>query len=400
MSQLDKSHILIVDDSKTTRNTIASYLGENYIVLLASNGQEAWQLIKTNSSISLVFSDLHMPVMNGMALLKRIRSSKNDRVASMPVIMITGHEDTEAAKRASYAMGASEFISKPFSEIDIISRVRASVQFTQKIANLEKHAIYDDLTKFYNTHGFNQLGELATVTAMNHKHDLSVLSLQVVDVDDVLKKYGKKITSQIIIAVACTLKKSLRKDESLAHQGMGHFSMLMPSTKIFRAQIIATRLQQAVHNLAFKIGTESIRFNLAAGINSTEDYTGEITFNELTESAELAKHESLKDEIYRVVRYDVSLDRFSSTQQFMSTTIDEFNIPVPDQASSTPEIKTVAKQVRMIDSAVLSQYMMMIVHGHYDRIPQNDINSLLDPMKGFINYVQSQSEDTRRSAQG
>lgn len=398
MSQLDKAHILIVDDSKTTRNTIASYLGEDYIVLLASNGQEAWQLIKTNSSISLVFSDLHMPVMNGMALLKRIRSSKNDRVASMPVIMITGHEDTEAAKRASYAMGASEFISKPFSEIDIISRVESSVQFTQKIASLEKHAIYDDLTKFYNTHGFNQMGEQASVHAAMHKNDLSVLSLQIASIDDILKKFGKRITSQIILAIASTLKKSLRKEESLAHQGMGGFSMLMPSTKVFRAQIIATRLQQAVHNLAFKIGSESIRFNLAAGINSTEDYKSDITFNELSESADLAMQQSLQDDCFKVIRYDVSLDRFSSTQQFMSTSVDELNIPVPDQTSGTPEIKPVAKQVRMIDSAVLRQYLTMILHGHYDRIPQDDISSLLDPMQGFIDYAQSQEDRIKQSA--
>lgn len=398
MSQLDKSHILIVDDSKTTRNTIASYLGEKYIVLLASNGQEAWQLIKTNSSISLIFSDLHMPVMNGMALLKRIRSSKNERVASMPVIMITGHEDTEAAKRASYAMGASEFISKPFSEIDIISRVKSSVQFTQKIASLEKHAIYDDLTKFYNTHGFNQLGEQASVQAAMHKNDLSVLSLQISNIDDILKKFGKKITSQIILAVASTLKKSLRKEESLAHQGMGCFSMLMPSTKVFRAQIIATRLQQAVHNLAFKIGSESIRFNLAAGINSTEDYTRDITFTELSESADLAMQQSLQDESFKVTRYDVSLDRFSSTQQFMSTSIDEHNIPVSDQSKNEPDIIPAAKQLKVINAVVFNEYMTLILNGQFDQIPQDDINILLDPIHAFINYTQSQEDRIRQSA--
>ena len=86
----DETHVLIVDDSVTTRNVIKKYLGSNYMVHHASNGEEAWQLIQSEENISLVFADLHMPVMNGMLLLKQIRSSDCRRVSNLPVIIING----------------------------------------------------------------------------------------------------------------------------------------------------------------------------------------------------------------------------------------------------------------------------------------------------------------------
>lgn len=135
MSDLKNIQILVVDDSPTIRGLISKYLKTSYSVLLASNGEEAWQHIQTNNhNITLIFLDMHMPVLNGMLLLKLIRSSDNENISNLPVIMITGHEDSEAAKQASCKMGATDFISKPFSEVDIVSRVRPYTELNQKIA--------------------------------------------------------------------------------------------------------------------------------------------------------------------------------------------------------------------------------------------------------------------------
>ena len=73
MLELEKIQVLIVDDSVTIRQVIAKYLGDDYYAIHASNGVEAWQELQSNKSISLVFADLHMPVMNGMMLLQQIR---------------------------------------------------------------------------------------------------------------------------------------------------------------------------------------------------------------------------------------------------------------------------------------------------------------------------------------
>ena len=112
--------VLIIDDSATTRALIQKYLGESYDCLEAGNGKEGWDALLNDTAISLVFADMHMPVLNGMLLLKRIRESDIERISNIPVIIITGREDTSAAKRASYNIGATDFLSKPFIRSDII----------------------------------------------------------------------------------------------------------------------------------------------------------------------------------------------------------------------------------------------------------------------------------------
>lgn len=391
MSQLEKTHILIVDDSQTIRNSLSRFIGDDYIVLHAANGEEAWQYIKSNSSISLVFADLHMPVMNGMALLNRIRHTKHNRVKNLPVIMITGHADTEAAKRASYNMGASDFISKPFSELDIVSRVDSYVKLSQKIAELEQNITHDELTGLLNVSGFRQSGEQALAGAVRHKYDLSVLSMQMTNVEDILKKYGKKITSQIIVSVANTLQKSLRKEETLAHLGMGQFSMIFPLTKIFRAQIVAKRFQKTISNLVFKVGTEDIRLNLALGLNSSEQYSGEFTFPDMIQHTGLAMQESLSDGAFKLVIYDQDLRNTLSREliECSEKNVDKHNIPlVKDnkivQTSIEPD------NFKFINSAVFSRYMSMILNGDFNKIPKQDVKILLQPLKSFLEFVEEQ----------
>nr|MDA3869083.1 response regulator [Gammaproteobacteria bacterium] len=64
-----KPEILIVDDSKVIRAAATKMLGEGYVIHEAVDGNDGWQQIQQNSAISVVFTDIQMPAMNGMELL-------------------------------------------------------------------------------------------------------------------------------------------------------------------------------------------------------------------------------------------------------------------------------------------------------------------------------------------
>lgn len=134
MPQQSKINILVVDDSTTIRRSIISHLGDKYVTHEAVDGEAAWKLLQSNQSISLVFADMHMPVMNGMLLLKKIRTSESERIASLPVIIITGYENADAARRASYNIGATDFISKPFDAYEILTKVGSYTKLDKKLA--------------------------------------------------------------------------------------------------------------------------------------------------------------------------------------------------------------------------------------------------------------------------
>ncbi len=103
-----KKSVLIVDDDKTNRESIAKVLTNNYIIYTASNGQKAMDILNKNEDIDLVLTDMMMPEMDGIELLEKIRSTNND----LAVILITGHSSIESAVDAM-RKGAYDYITKP-----------------------------------------------------------------------------------------------------------------------------------------------------------------------------------------------------------------------------------------------------------------------------------------------
>jgi two-component system, chemotaxis family, chemotaxis protein CheY len=103
--------ILIVDDSSSVRTVARMALREKgYEVVEAGNGQEALKVLQSDRC-HLVISDVNMPVMDGISLLKEIKANPNYKFT--PVIMLTT-EAGEDKKQEGRAAGAKAWITKPF----------------------------------------------------------------------------------------------------------------------------------------------------------------------------------------------------------------------------------------------------------------------------------------------
>ena len=120
--------VLIVDDSPTVIATARKMLEDRYIVSTEKHWKEACDMLQNNLSISIVFTDMQMPVMNGMELLLMIRNSSDSRLATMPVIIVTVKSDTAAGKQAVFNIGATDFIGKPFNALDLLNWARAHIE--------------------------------------------------------------------------------------------------------------------------------------------------------------------------------------------------------------------------------------------------------------------------------
>ena len=111
---ISENQILVVDDSRVIRRAAVKILQKEFDVVEAEDGQQAWDELQKNPKISAVFSDLGMPNMDGFQLLETIRSARDEALAKIPVIIITGAEETDGTKEKVLAMGATDFITKPF----------------------------------------------------------------------------------------------------------------------------------------------------------------------------------------------------------------------------------------------------------------------------------------------
>ncbi|MCG8315299.1 MAG: response regulator [Pseudomonadales bacterium] len=113
--------ILAVDDSASMRQMVSFTLqGAGYEVIEASDGQEAFDKAK-NQSVDLVLSDVNMPVMDGITLIKNLRTL--DTYKFTPILMLT----TESAgdkKSEGKAAGATGWIVKPFNPDQLITTIK------------------------------------------------------------------------------------------------------------------------------------------------------------------------------------------------------------------------------------------------------------------------------------
>ncbi|WP_198038146.1 response regulator [Skermanella stibiiresistens] len=122
---LAERSILVVDDERFTRALVARLLG--YLgakaVFQAENGADAlWMLEGGRMAFDAVVADLEMPRVNGLEMLKEIRSGANGCRRDLPVVMLTGHSDIELVSRAM-ALDINGFIVKPVSQGALASRL-------------------------------------------------------------------------------------------------------------------------------------------------------------------------------------------------------------------------------------------------------------------------------------
>ena len=125
--------ILIVDDNADMREHIRSILSNYYNVVTAINGMDALQKMK-DTMPSLVLSDIMMPVMDGIGLLKEIKNNKS--TANIPVIFLTARAGEES-KIEGLDIGADDYLVKPFSAKELVARVMAQIKMIKFRQSLE-----------------------------------------------------------------------------------------------------------------------------------------------------------------------------------------------------------------------------------------------------------------------
>ena len=126
----EKTQILLVDDSKMNRMLLREILGDGYRILEAENGQECLETLRAEAgNIALVLLDINMPGMDGFEVLKAMNA--NHTIEDTPVIMISS-EDSDAAIRRSYELGASDYVNRPFDARIVYRRVSNTIKLYAK----------------------------------------------------------------------------------------------------------------------------------------------------------------------------------------------------------------------------------------------------------------------------
>jgi len=125
----EKFKILVVDDEQKVLNVIKAYLTkEGFEILTSMDGEDALSIFN-NQPIHLIILDLMLPKISGEEVCSIIRAT-----SSVPIIMLTAKSE-EDNKIDGLAIGADDYITKPFSNRELVSRVKAIIRRTYRDNN-------------------------------------------------------------------------------------------------------------------------------------------------------------------------------------------------------------------------------------------------------------------------
>lgn len=119
--KLQRTTVMVVDDSRTVRASLNMSLRSDYEVIQAEDGEEGWQKLTQNPAVRMLITDIMMPKLDGYGLICRIRASDNPAIRDLPIVVITSSDDAITRERA-HACGANDFIIKPVETSDLLER--------------------------------------------------------------------------------------------------------------------------------------------------------------------------------------------------------------------------------------------------------------------------------------
>ena len=269
MANTDRLTVLVADDSRVILKAFSRVMAEHYDLVEAADGQIAWEAIESNDEICAVFSDWEMPSLDGLELTKKIRASKNPRIRSLPIIMVTSKTDDESTKNLIYSAGATDFIAKPFDTTELLARAKSHVKRIDISGELEtQQAVMNPSSRIGNANYFQQQGEQMISFANRHNLPMAVVLVGI----DSLTAHGvntganEKQLDEFILTIGAHIGSVMRKDDSVARLGKGVFGVLLSSADLKLAGGFARRLQATINKQNISLNSKDVRISLSIGM--------------------------------------------------------------------------------------------------------------------------------------
>lgn len=261
-----KCRVLVVDDSKLVRLKASKILSQKFDLIFAENGEDAWIKISSDKSILLVFTDLGMPKLDGFGLIKRVRSSKDEDICHLPVIVITGASDDEDIKKKIFAIGATDFITKPFTETALIARTELHTSYQRLHKALQDNINIDVLTGVLNRKGLNKrlIKDISFVN--RHAENLALMLFELDNFESISHRIKKSTSETVIKAVAKALNEIVRKEDTVGREDIAKFSVVLPLSKSEGIFNLSKRLCAKIATFKLKINDETLVLSASIGL--------------------------------------------------------------------------------------------------------------------------------------
>lgn len=242
-----KHKILIVDDAPPNIKLLGHALREEFRVAVALDGESTLEIALSEDPPDLVLLDIVMPGMDGYEVCRKLKEYPETR--DIPVIFISSRDQVEDEAKG-LAIGAVDYITKPFSLPIVKARLRTHLELKDQRDLLKKLSMIDPLTNLPNR---RQLEERLNLEWDRAQRQSTPITAAFIDIDH-FKAYndnnGHAKGDDCLQLVAGKLSESLKRSTDLiARFGGEEFLALLPETETEGGMIIAENLRSNIEKL-------------------------------------------------------------------------------------------------------------------------------------------------------
>ena len=233
-----KLQVLAVDDDQEIRELlveILTYLG--HTIVTAEDGIDALEKL-SHQHFDMVITDLKMPRMNGIELIKRIKTDFED----VDVIAVTVY-GSEYDYTEVIGVGASDFVDKPFNADELEAKINRIVRERSLRAELKRLSTRDGLTGLYNRRYFDQNLRHEAIRAFRQNYDMFLLFIDLDNLKGYNDSYGHQQGDNLLRELAKIILGNIRRDVDSAYRyGGDEFAVVLPHATRRQALMVAERL--------------------------------------------------------------------------------------------------------------------------------------------------------------
>ncbi|HEX8687094.1 MAG TPA: diguanylate cyclase [Pyrinomonadaceae bacterium] len=269
--------ILVADDEPVNLALIKRRLEwEEYRVETAGDGGQAVEAARKILP-DLILLDVMMPVLDGLGACRLLKEDPATR--DIPVIFLSALDDTET-KVSGLALGANDYISKPFSSDELLARVRVAIRLKRERDRLRQRAeelrrsaeaasemsMTDALTGLLNRYGLHRALQRELSEARRYARPLSCLLLDIDFFKAVNDTYGHAAGDTALRQAARAIAESVRGSDVVCRYGGEEFLVLAPETGADGARALAEKIRETFSARLFGDATHTFTLTLSVGV--------------------------------------------------------------------------------------------------------------------------------------
>ena len=268
--------ILIVDDNAMIRSEIKAVLmkdGGFTHFMEAADGLTAFKTIMDNPP-DLVLCDLVMPGFDGLKFLG-LKASRKE-LEQIPVIILTAEDDLDR-KAEILERGASDYVTKPFHEKELLARVRIHTklkllqdEMLVKNAQLEALSVTDSLTGLSNRRRLMARLDEEVYRSRRQKSPLSVVMIDIDHFKHVNDQHGHAMGDQVLRNIGEMLLGNVRATDLAARYGGEELTVVLPHTDAAGAFQFAEALRQRFADLDHVLDGVTLKRTASLGVASRD----------------------------------------------------------------------------------------------------------------------------------